>query len=161
MTDAATAATAASRAPTPLDAALRVKGREVDALRAAIHVAADTVAAIDAARVAHGAYVARERGIAAAMSGSTLPFAMDNWTRRMRAERARMEEDARGAAARLSLLRSNATRVYGTLRAIEQAADNWRAAQERDRDAAEQAGIDDAAAIRFLVARTRQREKHA
>ncbi|WP_448661403.1 hypothetical protein ACG3SL_12170 [Sphingomonas sp. CJ20] len=133
---------------TPFDTALRVQRREVDAVRVSISVEIDHITALETRTRAHEITVREERALAHA-----LPIASDAWTARMRAERARMQDAALLAEARLRRLRDQAVEAYGTMRAIETAADRHRAEEERIAAGAEQAAADDLAASRFLRAR--------
>ena len=133
---------------TPFDTALRIHRREVDAVKVSIGVEVERIATIDAVSRAHDARMHEERALAYA-----LPFSSDAWTARMKADRARLREAASAAEARLGQLRAQAVEAYGTMRAIEGAAERYEAEAERTAALAEQGAIDDLAAARFLQAR--------
>jgi hypothetical protein len=90
-----------------------------------------------------------------------MPFASDAWTARMKAERARLDEAAFLAQARLGRLRAQAVEAYGTMRAIEGAAERYENEAERVLAVAEQSAIDDIAAARFLRTRAATRKRSA
>ncbi len=133
---------------TPFDTALRIHRREVDAVKVSIGVEIERITTIEAHTSAHDTRMRDERALAHAM-----PFSSDAWTARMKAERARLQEAANLAEARLGRLRSKAVEAYGTMRAIEGAAERYRDEAERTAALAEQGAIDDMAAARFLKAR--------
>jgi hypothetical protein len=136
----------------PFDTALRVQRREVDAVKVSISVEVERIATLESQTHAHDATMREERALAAA-----LPFASDAWTQRMKAERIRLDEAAYLAQARLGRLREQAVEAYGTMRAIEGAAERYETEAERVAALAEQGAIDDLAAARFLKARRGRR----
>jgi hypothetical protein len=133
---------------TPYDTALRVQRREVDALRLSISLELAQVATFEAQRIDHDRTGRDERAMAA-----TQTFPSDAWARRMRSDRARLDEAAQLASARLTALRAQAGEADGTVRAIEIAADGFRNELERSAANAEQGSADDLAAAAFLRAR--------
>ena len=133
---------------TPFDTALRVQRREVDAVKVSISTEVERIATLEAEGRAHDRRLIEERALAAA-----LPIATDAWTLRMKAERARLERDAALAQVRLGHLREQAVEAYGTMRAIEGAADRFNDEAERVIALAERGAIDDLAAARFLAAK--------
>lgn len=138
---------------TPYDTALRVQRREVDALRLSISVEAARLTTIEAERLDIEQSGRQERAVAA-----TLPFTTDAWERRMRADRARLDQEVAHAVANLAMLRAKASAAYGTVRAIEIAAEGYSDQQARAAASAEQASADDLAAAAFLRAlRVRKR----
>lgn len=142
---------------TPFDTALRVQRREVDAVRVAITAAVELSDTASAATTHHDVQLQQERATLAA-AAAWLP-STDAWTARMKIERLRLVEQQKIAEARLSGLRAQAAEVYGKMRAIEGAADRFRTEAERAAEAAEQAGIDDIAAARFLKTLREQRRR--
>ena len=141
---------------TPFDTALRIHRREVDTMKVSISVEVERIASLHSQIDAHELQLREERALARSM-----PFASDAWTARMQAERARLDEAAGLAQARLGRLRAQAIEVYGTMRAIEGAADRYRDEAERTAASAEQARNDDVAATRFLKARRIRGERTA
>ena len=137
---------------TPYDTALRVQRREVDTIKLSISVEVDRAATLEAQRSDHDQVTRREHALAVA-----LPFPHDAWAARMRVDGARLDEAARAAASRLTALRAQAAEAYGTVRAIEIAADAYRDEQERSVANAEQALADDLAAAALLRTRRKQR----
>lgn len=131
---------------TPYCGALGIRRREVDEIRIAITVAVDRVDGLDArAREIHTT-VAAERQLAA----TDLSLPENGYFLRMRAERARVEAEQAAAAARLDRLRDQAREVYGSMRAIEGAAERYRDEALRRAEAAEQAAADDRAGADFV-----------
>lgn len=141
---------------TPFDTALRVQRREVDAVKVSISVEVERITTLETQARAHEDTVRQERALAYG-----LPFASDAWTARMKAERARLDEAAYLAQARLGKLRAQALEAYGTMRAIEGAAERHSDEAERVLSLAEQGAIDDIAAARFLRARAVQKKRSA
>lgn len=141
---------------TPYDTALRVQRREVDAVKVSISVEVERISTLEAMTIAHDTRLRDERALAPAV-----PVASDAWVARMKDERQRLEADARQAQARLAQLRARALEAYGTMRAIESAAERYQDEADRAADAAEQAAIDDIAAARFLANRARARRRVA
>ncbi|WP_137865069.1 MULTISPECIES: hypothetical protein [unclassified Sphingomonas] len=133
---------------TPFDTALRVKRREVDTVKVSISVEIETITTLDHQTRAHEIRMREERALAA-----TVPIASDAWTLRMRAERARLDRQSQLAQVRLVHLRAQAVEAYGTMRAIEGAADRFKDEAERAAAGAEQAMIDDIAAAKLVIAR--------
>jgi len=133
---------------TPFDTALRVKRREVDAVKVSISVEIETITTLDQQTLAHEIRMREERALAL-----TVPVASDAWRLRMKAERARLDQQAQLANVRLTTLRAQAVEVYGTMRAIEGAAGRFKDEAERVAAGAEQAMIDDIAAAKLVIAR--------
>jgi len=133
---------------TPFDTALRVQRREVDAVKVSISVEVETITTLTNQTYAHDVRMREERALAA-----TVPIASDAWRLRMKAERARLDQQAQLANMRLTTLRAQAVEAYGTMRAIEGAADRFKDEAERVAAGAEQAMIDDIAAAKLVIAR--------
>ncbi|MDQ0252079.1 hypothetical protein J2W22_004167 [Sphingomonas kyeonggiensis] len=133
---------------TPFDTALRVKRREVDAVKVSISVEVETITTLDQQTLAHEIRMREERALAL-----TVPVASDAWRLRMKAERARLDQQSQLANVRLTTLRAQAVEVYGTMRAIEGAAGRFKDEAERVAAGAEQAMIDDIAAAKLVIAR--------
>lgn len=140
---------------TPFDTALRVKRREVDAVKVSISVEIETITTLDQQTLAHEIRMREERALAL-----TVPVASDAWRLRMKAERARLDQQSQLATLRLTTLRAQAVEVYGTMRAIEGAAGRFKDEAERVAAGAEQAMIDDIAAAKLVIAR-RAAERNA
>ena len=141
---------------TPFDTALRVQRREVDAVKVSISVEVERITTLETQTRTHDMKMVQERALA-----SSLPFASDAWTARMKAERVRLDEAAYLAQARLGRLRAQAVQAYGTMRAIEGAAERYEDEAERTLALAEQGAIDDIAAARFLRARAIAKKRSA
>jgi hypothetical protein len=141
---------------TPFDTALRMQQRTVDDLKVAIGAAIERIATFEQQARDLVARTREERVLAHA-----LPFASDAWLATAKLAQARIAEEVAAEQARLLNLREQAREAYGTFRAIESAAERFRADAEREAEAAEQAAIDDIAAARFLRARKRMPVKAA
>ena len=141
---------------TPFDTALRVQRREVDAVKVSISVEVERITTLETQTRTHDARMLQERALA-----NSLPIASDAWTARMKAERARLDEAAYHAQAQLERLRAQAVEAYGTMRAIEGAAERYEDDAERTVALAEQAASDDISAARFLRARAITRRRSA
>ena len=137
---------------TPFDTALRVHRREVDALKASISTEIDRITTLDTQTRTHDETLRQERALAYSM-----PFASDAYTVRMKAERIRRNEAANHAQIRLGKLRAQTVEVYGTMRAIEGAAERFQDDADRTAAVAEQGAIDDIAAAKFIAARRKGR----
>ena len=133
---------------TPFDTALRVQRREVDAMKVSISVEIENISALTSQTQAHEIRMREERVLSA-----LVPIASDAWTSRMKAERSRLDHQSRLAQMRLIQLRAQAVQAYGTMRAIEGAADRFKDEAERLAAGAEQASIDDIAAAKLVRAR--------
>lgn len=141
---------------TPFDTALRMQQRTVDDLKVKIGAANERIAELEQQGRDLVARVREERVLAHA-----LPFASDAWLATAKHAQARIAEEVSAEQARLLNLRELAREAYGTFRAIESAAERFRADAEREAEAAEQAAIDDIAAARFLRERKRMLVKAA
>ncbi len=141
---------------TPFDTALRVQRREVDTVKVSISETITTITTISRQTEAHDLRMREERLLAA-----SVPVASDAWTLRMKAERARLDHQAQLAQVRLTHLRGKAVEAYGTMRAIEGASDRHVAEAERTTAIAEQGGIDDLGAARFVKAMRLARKDRA
>jgi hypothetical protein len=135
---------------TPFDTALRMQQRTVDDLKVAIGVSSERIATLEQQGRDLVERVREERILAHA-----LPFASDAWLATAKLAQSRIAEEAEAERARLVDLREQAREAYGTFRAIEGAAERFRADAEREAEAAEQAAIDDIAAANFLRQRKR------
>jgi hypothetical protein len=129
---------------TPFDATLRLRQREIDAVRVSITVEMDQLIAIDRSRDAIDRTVQHEARVVCEAGFSTYAFAA-----RMRAQRERLSREGATVDARLSGLRSQAAEAYGALRAIEGAAGRYRDDAERTAAVAEQGRLDDFSAAHF------------
>ena len=140
---------------TPYDTALRAMRRDVDDLRTAIGNANGAVIDIEQRRDALSAGMRRE----AALSASDWTFPADAYLARARAQREALVVARVEAEAQLEALRHQAVERYGSLRAVEGAADLFREDADRAVSAAEQAQVDDFAGARFArqLHRTRAR----
>jgi len=135
---------------TPYDTAIRIQQRETDELRLAISVEVHQLVQIDLTREAVASAVVREAETAAAdPMMSTFAFLT-----RMRTERTRLDADKAAAGQRLDRLRDKAMTTYGSLCAIEVAADAHRQEESRAAARAEQARMDDFSSAAFLRARS-------
>lgn len=140
---------------TPYDTALRAIGRDVDALRTSIGDAARRLAEVETRRDAVIEAMVRESRLAAGdWTFSPAPFLA-----RSRAERDQLGEAQRAAEAEADTLRAQAMERYGSLRAMQGAADLFRDQARHAAAAAEQAGIDDVAGARSARLHRRARDK--
>lgn len=134
---------------TPYDSAMRIQQREIDDVRVSINIQVNQLVQVESSLDAAERAVARE-GASAAQDPMMSSYA---YITRMRAERARLDADRKAAGQQLDRLRVQAANAYGSLSAMETAADRHRADQIRTAESAEQSRIDDFAAIGFLRAR--------
>lgn len=130
---------------TPFDAALRLRQREIDAMRVSISVQINQLMVIEETRESVDQSVAREVEIAASNWGSSAHAFMA----RMRTQRERLLRERAAVDARLTSLRAQAATAYGALRAVEGAAARFRAEANRVAAVAEQSRADDFSAARF------------
>ncbi|MBR0550912.1 hypothetical protein [Stakelama marina] len=131
---------------TPFDAILRTRRRELDQVRIAINAEASRLVEIDDAHAVLREEVARECHTASA------DWAMSThaYLRRKLAERATLHARRIAAAENVEMLRGRAAETYGSMRAIENAADRFRFDVERRRQRAEQQAADEAGTARFV-----------
>lgn len=130
---------------TPFDAALRLRQREMDAMRVSISIQINQLLVIEETREAVDRSVQREVEIAATNWGTSAHAFMA----RMRAQRERLLRERATVDARLTGLREQAAEAYGALRAVEGAAARFRAEENRIAATAEQGRADDFSAARF------------
>lgn len=130
---------------TPFDTAQRVQHRAVETVRVAISVEVERHSRIESEAGALVESIARERAMAHAAGW----ISTDAWLARMRAERARLQREARSAEARLAALRAQAAEAYGAMSVIDGAVDRHRAEAARAEDVSEQGRLDDMAAARL------------
>lgn len=133
---------------TPYDTALRVEKRALDALRLSISVEVEQVTQLEARHGQIAMALTDENKIAL-----THGLPGDAWAAKMRRERANVLEQAKHAHSRLAALRGQAIEAYGTVRAIEGAAERFVEEADRAAASAEQARIDDLSAARMIRAR--------
>lgn len=130
---------------TPYDSALRAMQREVDALRSSIGEVAERLAEVETMRQAVSDAIRHE----SAMASLDWSLSADGYFTQARARRERLAEERRAAEARLDLLRHEAVKRYGSVRAMEGAAGEFREEANRTIATAEQARVDDFAGARF------------
>lgn len=141
---------------TPYDAALRLRQREMDDMRVSISVEVNQLIAIERRRDDVDQAVRVETAIAA----NDHVFSAHAFIARMRAQREALCRDRATVDARLDSLQRQAAEAYGSLRAIEGAADRYRDEASRIAATAEQSQIDDFSAARFTRAlRDARRER--
>ena len=137
----------------PYSTALRLQTREVDEIKLAIRLEAETLAATADSQRALEHTLLRERAV------QQLWHARDAWEAKMRREQDRLAAEHEASDARLAALRRQAAEAYGKMRAIEEAETRWRTAQQAVEAAAEQAEADDLSAGRFLSVPRRRRNE--
>ncbi|MFA6123711.1 MAG: hypothetical protein WCS75_05925 [Sphingomonas sp.] len=131
---------------TPFDTAQRVQHRAVETVRVAISVEVERHSRIESESDALVESIARER----AMGHAAGWISTDAWLARMRAERARLQNEARSAEARLAALRAQAAEAYGAMRVIDGAVDRHQEEALRIEEVSEQGRLDDMAAARLM-----------
>lgn len=136
---------------TPYCTAVRLRRREVDQLRQVIAEMAEQVALLDRRAAELRKTVEVERRLA--KNFGRLPD--DLYFRRMRLEHERLLRERAVADAVLEQLRTEARDSFGSLRALEEAAERFRQEAELGLAAAEQAAADDRAATAFIMRRKR------
>lgn len=146
---------------TPYDAALRVQRREIDEMSVAISREAGILAAVEQARADTRDAMRREADLARNDVTESLVIASHGYFARKRDERRQLTGLQAELSRKLEALRAEAVEAFGTFRTIESAADSFRQEAERVQANAEQAGIDDLAAVAFLKARRAARSGDA
>lgn len=131
---------------TPYDSAMRIQRREIDEMGVAINVQVNLLNQIEQARDEARHRLSRETELAS----RDLSLSSQAYIERIRAEQQRLARDGATQSLRLDHLRSKAAAAYGAFRTVEMAAKDWHEDTERRRANAEQAGIDDNAAVAFL-----------
>jgi len=134
---------------TPFDTALRIQQREIDRVGMAIGAETSLLVSLEQAKKDAAATAIAEVHLAA---GDPMMSSFA-YLGRMRMLRERLEQDRAASAARLDRLRDEATDVYGSMKAMETAADGFRAAESLAAATAEQAMIDDISNAAMLRAR--------
>jgi flagellar biosynthesis chaperone FliJ len=145
---------------TPYDAALRLRQREIDAMRVSITAEVDRMTMLAGHRDKIDTSVRNEIEVA----GGQHVFSAHAFVARMRAEREMVCNERTASDARLNVLRAQAVDAYGSLSALDSAADRHRTEMLRTAAIAEQSQIDDFSAARFtrtLYAARRAREARA
>jgi hypothetical protein len=130
---------------TPFDAVLRLRQRQIDAMRLSISA---EMTQLEAIREQHHAINASLRD-EADLAASDWRYAAPAFGARMRAQRAHLVSDAMAVGSRLGGLRREAAKAYGEMAAIEGAADRFRSDANQVVAKAEQTQIDDFSAARF------------
>ncbi len=131
---------------TPYDAALRALDRDMDSLKALV---ADATERLDGMQTLHEALttqIARETELSAV----EWQLHADAYLMRAREERRLLETRRHEAEVELTMLRRKAAQHYASMRAVGNAAENFRAEAERALQNAEQAMLDDLTAARFV-----------
>lgn len=131
---------------TPYDAALRALDRDMDALKGLIADATARLEEMQSLHEALGSQILRER----ALSAMDWQLYAEAYLDRARAERRRLEQLRHDAEVELTMLRRQAAQQYASMKAIGNAADQYRADAERALQTAEQAMLDDLTAARFV-----------
>ena len=131
---------------TPYDAALRALDRDMDALKGLIVDATARLEEMQSLHEALGIQILREREL----SAMDWQLYAEAYLERARAERRRLEQLRHDAEVELTLLRRQAAQQYASMKAIGNAADQYRADAERVAQTAEQAMLDDLTAARFV-----------
>lgn len=131
---------------TPYCPAIGVQRREVDQLRISISEEVHRLSEVERRRTSIDVEMQRERTVAAGSydAPSTAYFMV------MRSERTRLEEAVRTIDARVTHLRSQARDAYGSLSAVEGAAERFRTERLRYLEGAEQTASDDRSAAAFV-----------
>ncbi len=133
---------------TPYDTAVRVQRRTVDETRIAISLEVTRLREVEEARDMVQTRIASESEAAAAEP----MICTAAYLARMRQQRASLDAARETTRRSVDRLRDQAAAAYGSLRAIEGAAEDYRHEAGRTAAAAEQAGIDDLAGAAFLRA---------
>ena len=131
---------------TPYDATLRALDRDMDALKGLIADATARLEEMQSLHEALGAKILREREL----SAMDWQLYAEAYLDRARSERRRLEQLRHDAEVELTLLRRQAAQQYASMKAIGNAADEYRAEAERVAQTAEQAMLDDLTAARFV-----------
>lgn len=132
---------------TPYCAAIGVQRREVDQIRISISEEVERLTAVERRRTRIDLDMRRERSVAA----GSLDVPNTAYFLVMRAERMRLEEAQRAIDARVTELRSVAREAYGSLNAVEGAAERYRDHETRRLANAEQSASDDRSAAIFAA----------
>jgi hypothetical protein len=132
---------------TPYCAAIGLQRREVDEIRLSIGMEVSRLSELERHQVRVDMEMRQERSVAAAAPDvpATAYFIQ------MHAERSRLADNQRAIDARVTQLRAQAREVYGSLNAIEGAAQRYRDEETRRIEGIEQAAADDRSAVDFLV----------
>ena len=133
---------------TPFDTALRLRRRQIDRTRIAIHAETVRLMEIDDANEALQRELAEEYEV----SAGHWVHSTEAFIRRKLSQRARLMAHRLTVSQEIDQLRRQATEAYGAMQVMEQAAEGFRADQRRNQQRAEQRVCDDLGAAR--IART-------
>ncbi len=133
---------------TPYCTALKTQRREVDEVRISIGVEIEHLSCVERHEEAVRIQSQRERALAA----GDWTLSSSAYFTRARAELRQLAEKRKITEARLDQLRAQAREAYGSLKAVEGAADRFRDTAARAADQAEQAGSDDRSAASVMRA---------
>lgn len=142
---------------TPYDAALRLRQREMDAVRLSISVEVNQIVVLDRHCDTIDRTVRQEMTVA---RGDPM-LSAHAFASRMRAQREALGRDRSASDGRLAALRAQAADAYGAVRAIEGAALRHREDAARLTAIAEQSQMDDFSAAGFSRARDAARRARA
>lgn len=131
---------------TPYCAAVGLQRREVDEIRISISVEVSRLVAVEREQADLAQSVRQEREAAA--EATVLPSAA--YFAHMRALRTQLESDRQVIDGRVTQLQSAAREAYGSLTAVEGAAERFRGEARRRIETAEQSASDDRSAADFL-----------
>lgn len=131
---------------TPFDAILRVRQRELDQVRIAINAEATRLGELEDA----GDTLREEMGRECRMASADWAMSSHAYLRRKLAERASLNAQKVASAEMVETLRGHAAETYGSMRAIENAADRFRFDVERSQKRIEQQAADEVGSTRFV-----------
>lgn len=132
---------------TPYCAAIGLQRREVDEIRMSIGMEVTRLSEVEQRQMRVDMEMRQERNVAAV----TPDVPATAYFVQMHAERTRLADTQRAIDAKVTQLRAQAREVYGSLNAIEGAAQRYRDDEVRRVEGMEQAASDDRSALDFLV----------
>lgn len=134
---------------TPFDTVLRMRRREIDRTRIAIHAETSRLVEIDQASET----LREEISLEYEASANQWAMSTEAFMRRKLSHRAQLVAQRIAVSQEIYGLRRQATEAYGSMQVVENAADRFRADHRRWEQRAEQRASDDLGAAR--IARTR------
>lgn len=130
---------------TPFDTVLRIRQREIDRMRIAIHAETSRLVEIDEA----SASLQQEIALEYTASAEQWAMSTEAFMRRKLSHRARLLAQRVAISRDIHSLRRQATEAYGFMQVVENAAEVFRADQRRKEQRAEQRASDDRGVVRL------------
>lgn len=137
---------------TPFDTVVRIRQREIDQRRIAIHAQTSRLTEIDAASES----LHQELTLEYEASANQWALSTEAFMRRKMSHQAQLRAQRVAVSQEIHGLRREATEAYGSMQVVQNAADGFRAEHRRLEQRAEQRASDDLGAVRLARIRSAQ-----